>query len=96
MTWHVDEDTYKNEEYDVLRSGKTSKYYPEKCISRGINRNIMATKHPLYKGGEIIGLAGFFIDADELNQANGKADLIPVIDPVTGLNNTRGIMEALT
>jgi PAS domain S-box-containing protein len=96
MTWHVDEDTYKNEEYDVLRSGKTSKYYPEKCISRGINRTIMATKHPLYKGGEIIGLAGFFIDADELNQANGKADLIPIIDPVTGLNNTRGIMEALT
>lgn len=96
MVWHVDEDTYKNEEYDVLRSGKTSKYYPGKCISRGINRNIMATKHPLYKGGEIIGLAGFFIDADELNQANGKADLIPVIDPVTGLNNTRGIMEALT
>ena len=94
LGWHVHPDLYMNDEYKVIHEGVTLRNIPGNCISHGRNREILASKTPLYdKNGEITGLLGYFIDKDLLgiNDKRGNEDSRREL--LTGLLNSRGIAE---
>jgi signal transduction histidine kinase/ActR/RegA family two-component response regulator len=62
MGWHTDPDPYKNDEIQVIQNGISTKRVPGKCMSHGENRDIVASKTPLYENGKIAGLVGSFED----------------------------------
>lgn len=95
MSWHIEASHYKEKEEEILATGKTSEFYPGKCVCRGVDRNIAATKHPLYHNGKIIGLGGFFIDVDYFNRFGRKLALLPITDSLSGLSNIRGMIETV-
>ncbi len=95
MSWHIDADHYKEKEEEILTRGISSEFYPGKCVCRGVDRDIAATKHPIYQDGKIIGLGGFFIDVDYINRFGRKLALLPVTDSLSGLSNVRGMIETV-
>ena len=91
--WHVHPDLYMNDEYKVIHEGVTFRNVPGNCMSHGINREIFASKTPLYDvNGEITGLLGYFIDKGSLDN-NQRAGENARRDLLTGLLNSRGISE---
>lgn len=92
--WHVDQKPYHSDEVKVLTEGQLILNSPGKCIVHGQLHNIMATKFPIYSGGQIVGLVGWFTD---LNQESGKEEDVRTagsIDPVTGLLNPLSMVLA--
>ncbi|MEE3467009.1 MAG: sensor domain-containing diguanylate cyclase [Eubacterium sp.] len=65
MGWHNDPEPYKQDELRVLAGESTYKVLG-KCMVRGEERDIIATKRPIYRGGEIVGLVGSFIDVTDV------------------------------
>ena len=65
MGWHNDPEPYKQDELRVLAGESTYKVLG-KCMVRGEDRDIIATKRPIYRGGEIVGLVGSFIDVTDV------------------------------
>ncbi|MCR4610605.1 MAG: GGDEF domain-containing protein [Lachnospiraceae bacterium] len=65
MGWHTNPEPYKQDELRVL-SGHSTYKVPGKCIIRGEERDILATKRPIYENGEIVGLVGSFIDITDI------------------------------
>ena len=61
MGWHVDNDPFRNDELSVLQ-GKSIHNRPGICRARGVLRDIVANKRPLYSNGRIVGLVGYFTD----------------------------------
>ena len=71
MGWHSDPEPFKQDELRVL-SGKSTYKVQGKCFIRGEERDIVASKRPLYENGEIVGLVGSFVDiTDVLRRKNG-------------------------
>ncbi|MGN0364000.1 MAG: ATP-binding protein [Bilifractor sp.] len=64
MGWHEDPDPFRRDEERVLQ-GESTLLVHGKCMIRGQNRDILATKAPIYDGDTIIGLVGSFIDVTE-------------------------------
>jgi len=60
--WHTDPDPFKNDEMRVIREGISTDRVIGKCIARGQERNIAASKSPLIIGGKTAGLVGSFED----------------------------------
>ncbi|MCR5081188.1 MAG: diguanylate cyclase [Treponema sp.] len=73
MGWHNDPDPYMQDELRVL-SGKTTYKVQGKCIIRGEERDIIASKRPLYNGNEIVGLVGSFVDITDVIRGKEKND----------------------
>ena len=73
MGWHTDPEPYKQDELDVL-AGKSTYKIQGKCIIRGEERNIIASKRPLSIGNEIIGLVGSFVDITDVVRRRNKND----------------------
>lgn len=70
MGWHSDPEPYKQDELRVL-SGFSTYKVQGKCIIRGEERDIIASKRPLYEGDKIVGLVGSFVDiTDVINRSN--------------------------
>lgn len=93
MHWHIANGPFHDDEVEVLTQGKSIIGAGGTCIVHGKLHHILANKMPVYKEGKIVGLLGFFVDlerqlADEKNYAKGRLE-----DPVTGLNNLRGLAE---
>ena len=65
MRWHVDGDSYKQDELDVINKGISLVDVPVKCIARGDVKEILCNKLPLYEGDDIVGLIGYFDNDDE-------------------------------
>ncbi len=65
MEWHSNPVPYMQDELRVL-SGETTYKVPGKCLVRGLEMDIIASKKPLYKNGEIVGLVGGFSDVTDL------------------------------
>ncbi len=65
MGWHNDPEPYKRDELRVL-AGESTYKVPGKCIIRGEERDIIASKRPLYENGRIVGLVGSFIDVTDV------------------------------
>lgn len=92
--WHVHPDAYMNDEIQVIKEGATLRFMPGLCMNEGENREILASKTPLYDmNGEIRGLLGFFIDREHLNDNDKRGTETPRRDLLTGLLNSRGIAE---
>lgn len=89
--WHTDNVPYKDLEEAVIKEGKTIHDQPGSCIIKGVLHHIKATKFPVYDNGEIIGLAGHFVDCSTQNN-DAQIDMI---DPLTGLMNSRGLLNSL-
>lgn len=94
LGWHVHPDLYKNDEYRVIHEGITIHNMPGNCINEGENREIMASKTPLYDAnGEIRGLIGYFFDKTLLMANDKRGPDSSRKDLLTGLLNSRGISE---
>lgn len=65
MGWHSDPEPFKQDELRVL-AGESTYKVAGKCKIRGEERDIIASKRPLYDGDEIIGLVGSFVDVTEV------------------------------
>lgn len=73
MGWHSDPDPYMQDELRVL-AGKTTYKVHGKCFVRGEERDIIASKRPLYNGDEIVGLVGSFTDITDVIRRKEKND----------------------
>ena len=73
MGWHTDPEPYKQDELDVL-AGKSTYKVQGKCMIRGEERDIIASKRPLSIGNEIIGLVGSFVDITDVVRRRNKND----------------------
>lgn len=65
MGWHSDPEPYKQDELRVLAGESTYKVLG-KCEVKGEERDIIASKRPIYRGGEVVGLVGSFIDVTDV------------------------------
>lgn len=94
LGWHVHPDLFMNDEYRVIHEGLTFRNMPGNCMSKGENREILASKTPLYDvNGEITGLLGYFVDKCSMGGGGGQSDESLRRDYLTGLLNSRGIHE---
>lgn len=73
MGWHSDPDPYMQDELRVL-AGKTTYKVHGKCFIKGEERDIIASKRPLYNGDEIVGLVGSFTDITDVIRGKEKND----------------------
>ncbi|MCR5279105.1 MAG: GGDEF domain-containing protein [Lachnospiraceae bacterium] len=69
MGWHSDPEPFKQDELRVLDGHSTYKVLG-KCFIRGEERDIIASKRPIYENGEIVGLVGSFMDITEVHRRN--------------------------
>ena len=80
MGWHSDPEPFKQDELRVL-SGRSTYKVQGKCMIRGEERDIIASKRPLYDGENIIGLVGSFIDiTDVLKRRGNNTQVVYTID----------------
>ena len=73
MGWHSDPEPFKQDELAVL-SGKSTYKVQGKCFVRGEERDIVASKRPLYENGEIVGLVGSFSDITDVLRRGNSLD----------------------
>ena len=94
LGWHLQPDRYMNDEFSVIEEGRTTHNIPGFCINSGENKEILASKTPLYnENGEISGLMGYFIDRELLAVNDRRGKETSRRDILTGLLNSRGISE---
>ena len=92
--WHIRPDSYMHDEERVLHEGVVTHNIPGMCIANGENRDILASKMPVYdENGEIRGLLGYFIDKELLTVNDARGAETKRRDLLTGLLNSRGISE---
>lgn len=65
LGWHIDPEPFKKEEEEILSSGKKIYLRKGNCIVHGTNREIIASKIPIYRDGRIMGILGTVTDAEE-------------------------------
>ena len=94
MGWHIDPVPFMDDEMRVLNEGEHIDGVVGQCIVRGEVRDIMATKRPVYRNGRIVGLVGYFVDADEKLRVDDEMRSLPLRDPVTGVLNFTGLESA--
>lgn len=95
MNWHTDGESYRQDELAVLHEGRTIENVAGECIVKGIPHRITCYKRPLYQDGQIIGLVGFFLDANEIYRKVYQNLPSPYIDPDTELYNRPGFLGEL-
>ena len=95
MMWHIDPEPFRKDEEEILQSGKKICLRRGDCIVNGQNREILASKVPIFRDGRIIGILGTVVDAEEMRQFFSAEKRRSIIDPVTGLSNTRGISDSV-
>ena len=79
MLWHSNPEPFKQDELSVL-AGKSTYKVQGKCIIRGEERDIIASKRPLYKDNEIVGLVGSFVDITEVIRRKNKVSQLVLPD----------------
>lgn len=94
MGWHLDPEPFKKDEEEILESGKKVFLQRGECIVNGINRDIIASKIPVFRDGRIIGILGTVVDAEEMQKLLDENKKLSNVDPVTGLANARGISDS--
>lgn len=95
MSWHLDDEPYKEDEVNVLTTGARVSEMPGQCIVRGVVRSIASSKMPIYRNGEIIGLVGYFVDREERASSARKKSQMLKRDSATGLMNARALVECM-
>lgn len=95
MHWHVEPKAFRKDELDVLQHGRNVTLVQGKCIARGKQRAILASKMPIYRNGRIIGLLGTFFDEETMMRVLNERYQSVSVDSKTELLNTRGVSESL-
>ncbi|MCH4193509.1 MAG: ATP-binding protein [Butyrivibrio sp.] len=72
MGWHSDPDPFQSDEWKVLKDGISTVRVHGRCMTRGEERDILASKSPIYEEGRIIGLVGTFEDVTEEYRKDDK------------------------
>ena len=93
--WHIDPMPFLSIEKEILRSGEKMYQVSGKCIVKGEDRDIIASKIPIYRDGKIAGILGSVIDTGEAAEFLGTAGDQIFTDGATGLANRRGFIEGL-
>ncbi|MCR4947160.1 MAG: diguanylate cyclase [Lachnospiraceae bacterium] len=78
MGWHSDPEPFKQDELMVL-SGRSTYKVQGKCFIRGEERDIVASKRPLYEDGKIVGLVGSFVDITNVLRHGNALDHSQVV-----------------
>ena len=95
MHWHINDIPYQTDEWEVLLRGRRVQNVPGQCIVRGVVRDILCSKMPIYENGEIVGLMGFFVDREEeMKRIRATVDSTE-LDSVTGLMNAHSFVETM-
>jgi EAL domain-containing protein (putative c-di-GMP-specific phosphodiesterase class I)/GGDEF domain-containing protein len=94
MNWHINNDPYRNVEWQVINKGKSEFHVPGKCIINGRVHNIVASKFPFYVGDNIEGLIGYFLDIEELGDRTNQ-QFAAFKDELTGTTNSMGFFSTL-
>jgi len=84
MGWHTDPQPFKQDELDVLK-GKSTYKVQGKCIIKGEERDIIASKSPLYEGEKIIGLVGSFVDITDVLRRKNNSDGAQILYNISDL-----------
>ncbi len=84
MGWHSDPEPYRQDELRVL-AGESTYKVQGKCMAQGEERDIIASKRPLYEGDEIVGLVGSFIDITDIVRRQKRLDSRQVMYTVDSL-----------
>ena len=95
MEWHIDPDPFRKDEEAVIRSGKRVFLRRGKCIVNGVNRDIIASKIPIYRDGRILGLVGNVFDVEMSERFLREEKKRSGVDEITGLANARGISDSV-
>lgn len=93
--WHVDPDPYRFDEERVIENGEQTYLVPGTCIRKGEIRNIIASKMPIFKDGEIVGLMGYFLDVTDFKRKGVSLEQLAINDHMTGMVNVLGLMESM-
>ena len=98
MGWHVNTDPFKNNEYRVL-AGDSVLNSKGTCIAQGGVRHIVASKIPLRRNGEVVGILGYFTDRTEEDEEKHRLildgfDRMAETDQLTGIPNLRGLTSS--
>jgi GGDEF domain-containing protein len=95
MRWFVNETPYRERELDILHRGIRFLDEPMQVIVKGALHNIICYRMPIYKDGLIVGISGYFLDAEkEMGPANMALKRINK-DPVTGLMDAHAFVGAM-
>ena len=94
MRWHPFNEPYRNDEEEILKTGEVHEGVPGKCISRNVSHNILSTKWPLYRNGQIAGLMGYFLDEQMLSRF-AKSAGASRIDPDSGFATVDTFLDDL-
>ena len=86
--WHSDPEPYKQDELRVL-AGKSTYKVQGRCFAKGQERDIIASKRPLYDGDEIVGLVGSFVDITDVIRRKNKDDGSQVLYTLEDLRKYR-------
>lgn len=78
MGWHNDPAPFMQDEMRVLEGESTYKVLG-KCMVRGEERDIIASKRPIYGGNEIIGLVGSFSDVTDVMRRKNEMNKAQVM-----------------
>jgi len=83
MLWHSDPDPFQSDEWRVLKKGESTVRVHGKCMARGQERDILASKSPIYEDGKIIGLVGTFEDVtSDYQQKDAIRKLTQTLDHI--------------
>ncbi|MCR5684619.1 MAG: GGDEF domain-containing protein [Lachnospiraceae bacterium] len=86
MGWHSDPEPYKQDELRVL-AGESTYKVQGKCMIRGEERDIIASKRPLYENDRIVGLVGSFVDITDVLRRQNKSDGSQVMYSIDSLRS---------
>ncbi|MCR5612766.1 sensor domain-containing diguanylate cyclase [Treponema sp.] len=86
MGWHSDPEPFKKDELEVL-AGKSTYKVQGKCFIRGEERDIIASKRPLYENGKIVGLVGSFVDITDVLRRKNVTDNYQTVYTIDKLRN---------
>ncbi|MCR5255129.1 MAG: EAL domain-containing protein [Acetatifactor sp.] len=95
MRWHPDDAPYKSDEETVIGKGEIIRNSAGQVMVKGMVRNILATKFPIYKDGKIEGLIGYFMDADGILSNGEEIRHALFAEPGSNLVNIRGLYLAV-
>ncbi len=93
MGWHHNPDPYRNDEIRVIEKGESTSRVPGTCFAKGEERQIIASKKPMYHNNKIVGLVGNFEDVTQDYQNQKK--IIELNNKLAGsINEYNTLMES--
>lgn len=94
--WHLNDAPFESDEIRVLTKGESILNATTINVVDGVSHHIIASKIPVYKDNQIVGLVGYMVDADYDVIADGANRDNRSVDPVTGVMNLQGLMSSLS